>query len=151
MAFRDPIAYLVIKIWIKSKLPKQSYNQRLRLIKLTLKYFGIVPLKTRHDVTKLDLTVPLLSLWCIDIDLSIQTTSLILHMAWVHSKLHRRYKSWVPCKQINCPQLVMDLGNPVEIVVHHLLIERMTCLSCQDEFSMVNNTLVYVMHTGHDL
>ena len=22
MAFRDPIAYLVIKIWIKSKLPK---------------------------------------------------------------------------------------------------------------------------------
>ena len=151
MAFRDPIAYLVIKIWIKSKLPKQSYNQRLRLIKLTLKYFGIVPLKTRHDVTKLDLTVPLLSLWCIDIDLSIQTTSLILHMALVHSKLHRRYKSWVPCKQINCPQLVMDLGNPVEIIVHHLLIERMTCLSCQDEFSMVNNTLVYVMHTGHDL
>ena len=76
MAFKDPVAYLVIKIWIKSKLPKLSYNQRLRLIKLTLKYFGIVPLKTRHDVTKLDLTVPLLSLWCIDIDLSIQTTLL---------------------------------------------------------------------------
>ena len=71
MAFRDPIAYLVIKIWIKSKLPKYSYNQRLRLIKLTLKYSGIVPLKTRHDVTKLNLIVPLLSLWCIDIDLNI--------------------------------------------------------------------------------
>ena len=28
-------------------------------------------LKVRYDVTKLDLTIPLLSLWCIDIDLSI--------------------------------------------------------------------------------
>ena len=28
----------------------------------------IKPLKARHDVTKLDLTIPLLSLWCIDID-----------------------------------------------------------------------------------
>ena len=29
------------------------------------------PLKARHDVTKLDLIVPLLSFWCINIDLSI--------------------------------------------------------------------------------
>ena len=34
MAFKDPIAYLLIKIWIKFKLPKQPYNQRLGLVKL---------------------------------------------------------------------------------------------------------------------
>ena len=32
---------------------------------------GIELLKVRHDITKLDLTIPLLSLWCIDIDLNI--------------------------------------------------------------------------------
>ena len=31
----------------------------------------IEPLKARHDVIKLDLIVPLLSFWCIEIDLSI--------------------------------------------------------------------------------
>ena len=31
----------------------------------------IKPLKARHNVTKLDLIVPLLSFWCIDIDLNI--------------------------------------------------------------------------------
>ena len=44
----------------------------------------------------------------------------------------------------------MDLGNSVEIVVHHLLIGGMTCLGCRDEFPMVS-ALVYVMHTGWDL
>ena len=33
---------------------------------------GIKPLKARHDVTKIDFIVPLLSLLCTDIDLSIQ-------------------------------------------------------------------------------
>ena len=42
------------------------------------------PLKARHDITKLDLTIPLLSFWCIDIELSIQSISLALHMTWVH-------------------------------------------------------------------
>ena len=32
---------------------------------------GIESLKARHDVTKLDLTIHLLFLWCINIDLSI--------------------------------------------------------------------------------
>ena len=41
---------------------------------------GIEPLKARHDVTKSDLTIPLLSIWCIDIDLSIQSISLTLYM-----------------------------------------------------------------------
>ena len=41
----------------------------------------------------------------------------------------------------------MDLGNLVEIVVHHLLIEGMTYLGHQDGFPMVS-ALVYVMHTG---
>ena len=31
----------------------------------------ITPLKARHDVTKSNLTIPLVSLLCIDIDLSI--------------------------------------------------------------------------------
>ena len=45
----------------------------------------------------------------------------------------------------------MDLGNPIEIVVHHLLIGRMTCLGRWDEFPMVSALVVYVMHTGQDL
>ena len=45
---------------------------------------GIKPQKARHDVTKLDLTIPLLSLWYIDIDLSIQSMSFTLYMSWVY-------------------------------------------------------------------
>ena len=44
----------------------------------------------------------------------------------------------------------MDLGNPIETVVYHLLIERMTYLGSQDEFLMVS-ALVYVMHIEQDL
>ena len=44
----------------------------------------------------------------------------------------------------------MDLGNPIKIVVHYLLIEGMTCLGRRDGFPMVS-ALVYVMHTGQDL
>ena len=62
---------------------------------------GLKPLKVRHNVIKLDLIIPLLSLWCIDIDLSIQLMSLTLYMTWVHQELHRRCKSWVPYKQIS--------------------------------------------------
>ena len=47
------------------------------------KVVGIKPLKARHNVTKLDLIVLLLSLWCINIGLSIQLTSLILYMTEV--------------------------------------------------------------------
>ena len=41
----------------------------------------------------------------------------------------------------------MNLGNPVEIVVHHLIIGEMTYLGCWDGFPMVS-VLVYVMHIG---
>ena len=51
---------------------------------LSIEDVGIEPQKARHDVTKLDLTIPLLSLWYIDIDLSIQPISLTLYMTWVH-------------------------------------------------------------------
>ena len=44
----------------------------------------------------------------------------------------------------------MKLGNPVETVVHQLLIGGMTYLGRQDEFSMVS-ALMYVMHIGLDL
>ena len=44
----------------------------------------------------------------------------------------------------------MDLGSPVETVVHHLLIRGMTCLGRWDGFSMVS-VLVYVMHIAQDL
>ena len=47
-------------------------------------HVGVESLKVRHDVTKLDLTIPLLSLWCIDIDLSIQTMTLTLYITCVH-------------------------------------------------------------------
>ena len=43
-----------------------------------LKPVRIGPLKARNNVIKLDLTIPLLSFWCIDIDLSIQPMSLTL-------------------------------------------------------------------------
>ena len=32
----------------------------------------------------------------------------------------------------------MDLGNPIEVVVHYLLIEGMTCLGRWDEFPMAS-------------
>ena len=60
----------MISHWIETKCP-----------------FGCVeidPLKSRHDLTKLDLTVLLLSFWCIDNDLSIRPISLTLYMNWVH-------------------------------------------------------------------
>ena len=44
----------------------------------------------------------------------------------------------------------MDLGNPIETIVHHLLIGGMTYLGRRDEFPMVS-ILVYVMQTEHDL
>ena len=73
-------------------------------------FVGIEPSKARHDVTKLDLTIPLLSFWCINIDLSIQFMSLTLYMIWVHQELHRIYKSWAPCKQVIYPPLVHGFG-----------------------------------------
>ena len=50
----------------------------------TVDAIGIEPLKTRHDVTKLDLTIPLLFLLRINIDLIIQSVFLTLYMTWVH-------------------------------------------------------------------
>ena len=47
-------------------------------------FVGIDPLNARHDVTMLDLTIHLLSFWCIGIDLSIQLMSLTLYMTCVH-------------------------------------------------------------------
>ena len=44
----------------------------------------IEPQKARHDVTKLELTILLPSLWYIDIDFSIQSMSLTLYMTWEH-------------------------------------------------------------------
>lgn len=42
-----------------------------------------------------------------------------------------------------CSQLVIDLGNPFEIVVHYLLIGGMISLAYRDEVSMVS-VLVYI-------
>ena len=69
-------------------------------------FAGIEPLKARCDVTKLDLTTPLLSFWCMDIEISIQSLFLTLYMIWVHQELHKIYKSWVSCNQISFPQLI---------------------------------------------
>ena len=40
----------------------------------------------------------------------------------------------------------MDLGNPIEIVVRYLLIERMICLSHQGEFPMMSALVCTVTH-----
>ena len=50
----------------------------------------------------------------------------------------------------------MDLGNPLEVVVHHLLIGGMTGLSYQNEFPMVSALVCMVTHwigptMSHDL
>ena len=45
---------------------------------------GIKPLKAKHDLTKLNLTILLLSFWCVDINLSIQLMSLTSYMTCVH-------------------------------------------------------------------
>ena len=45
---------------------------------------GIESLKAIHDTTKLDLTISLLFIWCIDSDLNIQLMSFTLYMTWVH-------------------------------------------------------------------
>ena len=44
----------------------------------------------------------------------------------------------------------MDLGNPIETVVHHLLIGGINCLGCGDGFPMVS-ALMYMIHIGQDL
>ena len=41
----------------------------------------------------------------------------------------------------------MDLDNPVDAIVHHLLIGGMICLGRQDGFPMVS-VLIYMMHAG---
>ena len=50
----------------------------------------------------------------------------------------------------------MGLGNPLEVVVHHLLIGRMTGFGYQDGFSMVSALVCVVTHwightVSHDL
>ena len=57
------------------------------MVRVSIPTFPIVeiePLKARHDVPKLGLIVPLLSFWCIDIDLSIQLMSFTLYMTLVY-------------------------------------------------------------------
>ena len=44
----------------------------------------------------------------------------------------------------------IPLGNPIETVVHHLIIGGMIFLSRWDGFHIVS-ALVYVIHTGQDL
>ena len=50
----------------------------------------------------------------------------------------------------------MGLGNPLEVVVHHLLIGRMDGLGYQDGFPMVSALVCMVIHwigpmVSHDL
>ena len=40
----------------------------------------------------------------------------------------------------------MGLGNPLEAIVHHLLIGEMTSLSYQDEFPMVSALVCMVLY-----
>lgn len=40
----------------------------------------------------------------------------------------------------------MDLDNPIETIVHYLIIRRIVCLSHQDWFPMVNALMYMVTH-----
>ena len=111
---------------------------------------GIEPLKARHDVTKLNLTI-LCYLFG------------VLTLIWVFSPclLHCTWLGWIRSytKDTSHGFLVsrkvirswfIDLGNPVETIVHHFLIGGMTYLDHRDRFPMVG-ALVYVRHIGQDL
>ena len=50
----------------------------------------------------------------------------------------------------------MDLGNPLEVVMHHLLIGGMSGFGCQDGFPIVSALVCMVKHwtipmVSHDL
>ena len=45
----------------------------------------------------------------------------------------------------------MGLGDPLEIVVHHLLIRGMVGLGYRDEFSIVSALVCAWLHIGQDL
>ena len=66
-------------------LHERSYDVPYQI---RVKVLGL-SLKTRHDVTKIDFIVFLLSLLCINIDLNIQPISFVLYMTYVHKKLYK--------------------------------------------------------------
>ena len=44
----------------------------------------------------------------------------------------------------------MDLGNPIEVIMHYLLIKGMTCLAHQDEFPMVSTSMYgYILNKAY--
>ena len=110
----------------------------------------IKPLKARHDVIKSNLIVLLLSLLCIDIDLSIQLISLTLNMTWEHYELYRGYKSWIPCKYISCTQLVNGVGQSNRSC-STLPLNWSDNLSWPLEWLSHSDWTNVVMHTGWDL
>ena len=67
-------------------------------------------------------------------------------MTWIHYVLYIRYKSWFPCKLISSSQSVLDLDNPIKIVVYYLLVGRVVCLGRRDRFFMVKAPVYAVMH-----
>ena len=87
-----------------------------------------------------------------------------------HSCLHLLHCMWLKCIRSCTEDLsngffangwlvhnwFMGLGNPLEVIVHHLLIEGMVGLSYRDEFSMVSALVCMVTHwirhmVSHDL
>ena len=67
-------------------------------------------------------------------------------MTWIHYVLYIRYKSWYPFKLISSSQSVLDLDNPIKIVVYYLLVGRVVCLGRRDRFFMVKAPVYAVMH-----
>ena len=114
----------------------------------------IEPLKSRHDAIKLDLTIPLSSL-CHPfgvLTLIWAFNPCLLHSTWlgcIRSCIEDTSHGFLVSRWVVHDRL-MDMGNPIEIIVHQLLIGGMNYLGHWDGFSMVS-ALMYVMQIGQDL
>ena len=99
-------------------------------------------------------------------DVSISLLSILIPciILYEHSCLHLLQCTWLKCIRSSIKDLshgflanrwlahnqFMGLGNPLEVVVYHLLIGGMVGLIYQDGFPMVS-TLVCILHIRQDL
>ena len=95
-----------------------------------------------------------------DVQVSLLSILIPYIILYKHSCLHLLHCTWLRCIKSSTQDLshgflanrslvhnrFMGLGNPLEVVVHHLLIGRMTNLGYQDGFPMVSALMCMVTH-----